>query len=109
MGEEFVLKAYGDRKRSTTTRRAATTISFAAWCARNAAACVLPLKLNADVVAWMVSVLQSGGETDDVENISTLERVLTHRRTKLRFPTERDWDIVMLTARVLLRTWEEGK
>jgi hypothetical protein len=103
MTGDLVLKGYSGHKRTTTPRR---TASFAKWAAQNAAACVLPLKLNADVVAWIVAVLQSSGEMDGIENVITLARVLKHRRTTLRFPTDREWETVMLPARVLLRTWE---
>jgi hypothetical protein len=72
---------------------------------RHAASCILSLGLNAEIVFWIVSVLQSGGDMQGVENISTLEKVLTHRRTALRFPTEREWDNAQLAARVLFRMW----
>ena len=84
--------------------------TFAAWCSENAAGLILPLKLNADIVAWIVAIMKSAGAMDGIENISTLEKVLKLHRTGLRFPPEKelDWEIVLLTARVLLRTWEQG-
>jgi hypothetical protein len=69
---------------------------------------ISPLKLNAEIVNWIVSVMQSGGEMDGIENITALAKVLQHHRTPFRFHTPREWDAVLLTARVLLRTWEAG-
>jgi hypothetical protein len=37
------------------------------------------LGLNADVVAWIVSVMQSGGEMQGIENITSLTKALTLR------------------------------
>jgi hypothetical protein len=82
--------------------------AFSDWCSENAAALVLPLELNADVVFWIVSVMQSGGEARGIENVSTLERVLKQRRTLLRFPSDKDFEKVLLTARVLFRSYEQG-
>jgi hypothetical protein len=83
-------------------------LTFAAWCAANATALILPLGLNADHVAWIVTVMQSGGEMEGVENITTLERMLKLRRTKLRFPTLLEFEKARLTARVLFRAYENG-
>jgi hypothetical protein len=89
------------------TAKLRVKLTFASWCKLNAAAYKLPLGLNADVVQWIVYVMQSGGEMQAIEGITALTKALTLRRTKLRFPTELEWDTVMLTARVLLRTWEQ--
>ena len=82
--------------------------SFAGWCETNATALILPLGLNADHVAWIVAVMNSGGEMEGVENITTLERMLKLRRTKLRFPTLLEFEKARLTARVLFRAYENG-
>ena len=83
---------------------------FADWCAANATAMILPFELNADIVAWIVAVMKSSGEMCGIENITTLERTLKSRRALQRFPfaTEFDWERVLLTARVLFRTYEQG-
>ena len=91
---------------ASTKRRAGQT--FAAWCSQSAKGCVSPLHLDAEIVSWIVAVMQSGGEMHGIENISELKRNLKLRRTKLRFPTEIEWGKAMLTARVLFRTYEEG-
>ena len=52
--------------------------------------------------------MQSSGAMQGIENITTLERNLKLRRTKLRFATEIEWEKVTLTARVLFRIFEEG-
>jgi hypothetical protein len=103
---EIVIKGYGYKAPRRTTQSRTTQITFANWCINNAAVYILPLGLNAEVVAWIVSVLQSSGEMAGIENITTLEKVLKARRTLLRFPTEREWESALLTARVLFRTWE---
>jgi hypothetical protein len=59
---------------STKRRRSAGT--FASWCANNAAACVLPLGLDADVVGWIVAVMRSSGAMNGIENVTALERNL---------------------------------
>ena len=84
----------------SSKRRAGQT--FAMWCVKNAAACVLPLRLDADVVRWIISVMESSGA------MRGIEKNLKLRRTKLRFPTELEWEKATLTARVLFRTWEQG-
>ena len=81
--------------------------SFADWLVQNAAICILSFGLNADVVAWIVSVMQSNGEMQGIENISTLEKVLKNRRPKFSFHAESEWDLVILAARVLIRAWEK--
>lgn len=81
---------------------------FATRCVNHAAACILPLGLDADVVAWLCSVMQSSGELRAIEGVTQLERNLKLRRTKLRFPTELEWEKVMLTARLLFRAYEQG-
>lgn len=81
---------------------------FADWCSDHAVALVLPLELDRDSVAWIVSIMQSSGEMRGIENISALGSVLKHRRTNLRFPKEVDFEKVMLTARVLFRQYEAG-
>lgn len=83
-------------------------LTFAAWSNQHAVSLILPLGLNADHVAWIVHVMQGGGEMDGVENITTLERILKLRRTKLRFPTPLEWEKATLTARVLFRAYENG-
>jgi hypothetical protein len=82
--------------------------TFAAWSNQHAAALILPLGLNADNVAWINHVMQSSGEMDGIENITTLKRVLKQRRTKLRYPNERDFEKVLLAACVLFRAYENG-
>jgi hypothetical protein len=77
--------------------------TFATWCPEHATTLIQPLGLNADIVAWIIHVMQGGGEMDGIESITTLERILKLRRTKLRFPTPLD-----LTARVLFRAYENG-
>jgi len=105
MDDHIVLRAYGGYKTSTKHRAGQT---FAAWCANNAAACIVPLALDPEIVAWIVGVMQSSGAMQGIENITTLERNLKLRRTKLRFATEIEWEKVTLTARVLFRIFEEG-
>ena len=87
------------------TNQAFQQNSFATWCIVYAMTCVLPLELNADIVAWIVTVMQSSGAMQGIENISALEKTLTTRRTQLRFQTDLEWQEVILTT---LRTWENG-
>jgi len=83
--------------------------TFADWYAENAAGLVLPLALKQDAVIWINSVLQSDGAMRGVENVSTLERVLKQHRTLLRYPTEMEFEKVLLTARLLFRLYEAGR
>jgi hypothetical protein len=94
--------------RSARLRQPRLPQVFSDWCGENAVALLLPLELNADIVAWICTVVKSSGEMCGIENITTLERVLKQRRTKLRFPTELEWEKALLTARVLFRTYEQG-
>jgi hypothetical protein len=103
--DELVRKGFGKRKRNTTRRRSIVP-SFADWAVQNAVSCPLSLGLDADVVGWIVSVMQSNGEMHGIENVTALERASKLRR-QLRFQTERDWDNAQLAARVLFRTWEK--
>ena len=89
-------------------KRSSAGQTFAAWCATSAKACVLPLNLDAEIVDWIITVMQSGGAMHGVENITGLERTLKLRRTKLRFPSSLQWDKALLTARVLFRAYERG-
>ena len=81
--DHIVLRAYGGYKTSTK-RRAGQT--FASWCANNAAACIVPLALDPDIVTWIARVMQSNGAMQGIENITTLERHLKLRRTQLLVP-----------------------
>jgi hypothetical protein len=83
-------------------------LAFSDWCNENSAGLILPLELNADIVAWINAVMQTGGDKRGIENISTLERVLKHCATPLRFPTEAEFEKALLTARVLFRAYESG-
>jgi hypothetical protein len=103
MKDDLVLRSYCYHTKKQ--RNAQTT--FATWCISNAASCVLPLGLDADAVAWVTSVMQSGGAMAGIENVTALEKTLKLHRTPFRFHTKREWDSVLLTARVLLRTWEK--
>lgn len=96
--------------RRRTTKQPRLPQTFSDWCVENAAGLILSLELNADIVHWIVAVMRSSGEMRGIENITTFERVLKHRRTLLRFPfaTEFEWERVMLTGRVLLRAYENG-
>jgi hypothetical protein len=82
--------------------------TFSDWCSENAAGLILPLELNADTVSWIITVMKSSGAMRGIENISTLERVLGRQVSHLRFPTEADVEKMLLTARVLFRTYEAG-
>ena len=99
------VRSYG-YKRSTKRHEPQT---FPAWCSENATALILPLGLNADVVAWIIKIVKSSGAMAGIENISTLDRILKLHRTALRFPPdkEREFETVLLTGRVLFRMWEQ--
>lgn len=96
------------RARSARRTQPRLPQAFADWCVENAAGLILPLELNADIVAWIITVMRSSGEMRGITTIPALQRNLELRRSMLRFPTELEWETVMLTARVLYDAFKNG-
>ena len=90
------------------TAKLRVKLTFAAWSKLNAAAYILPLGLNAEMVAWIVSVMQSGGEMQGISDYHTFRKNLELRRTKLRWPTDLDRERVLLTGKMLWKTYRNG-